>query len=235
MGREGEALHSWSLAMAVVGLLALALWLWAPALLSPVAMSAAVALWALLGFGVLFVRIGGYRRWADRVTAVRVLLCIALFASCALDPQPGWSKVGISTLILVLDGVDGALARHFGPTERGAVFDMESDAFYTLISAAVAYLYLEVTVWVLLIGALRPLYVCGWAVLERFFPQRSPNAKGSPWARIIFLIVAITLIANLASIVPLPVKQVLSIASAVLLSLSFLQHLLASIDRSAPV
>ncbi len=73
--------------MAIASLAAMAVWLAAPDLLSPRAATAAYGAWTLITFGYLFVIIGGHRRWADIVTGVRVLLCVVLFASYALDPR----------------------------------------------------------------------------------------------------------------------------------------------------
>lgn len=222
MNEGRQSLHTWSLLMAATSLVVMMVWMVAPGLLSPVGMTAAYSAWAVLGFGYLFVHIDGHRRWADRVTAVRVLLCVLLFAGHALDPQAGWWKVGVAILIIVLDGVDGALARRYGPTERGAVFDMESDALYVTTLCGVAHLYLGFGAWIFIAGLLRPLYVCFWAVLLLFMEPPSPNRKGgSQRGRLTFLVLIISLITNLAPIIPFAVKQAFSALTVALLCYSF--------------
>jgi arabinofuranosyltransferase len=207
MNESRESLHAWSLTMAVLSLGAMGGWLLAPNLLSPAAMVAAYAALTLGTLGYLFVRIGGYERWADRVTASRVLLGILLYAAYAFEPRPAWWKVGVALLIITLDGVDGRLARRFGPTERGGVFDMESDAFFLITMCGVASAHLGVTPWVFVVGALRPLYVCAWAVLKHFVSPPSPNRKGPRRARTVHVAVVFALIVALAPLVPLGAKN----------------------------
>jgi phosphatidylglycerophosphate synthase len=230
MNEGRESLHRWSLVMAVISVVVMAVWMVAPALLSPMGWSVALGVWALAGFGYLFVHIEGHRRWADRVTAVRVLLCVLLFAGHALDPRAAWWKVCVAILIIVLDGVDGALARRHGPTERGAVFDMESDSFYVITMCGVAQLYLGLGAWIYVAGLLRPLYVCMWAVLLLFVKPPSPNRKGgSQRGRIVFLVLIISLITNLAPIIPFGVKQVVSAVAVALLCYSFSIDIVATL------
>lgn len=202
-----ESLHAWSVGMAAVSLAAMALWIAAPGALSPAAMAIAHAAWTVVAFGVLFARIGGHRRRADRVTAVRSLLCPVLFAAHALEPRPAWWKVALALSIVVLDGVDGALARRDGPTGHGAVFDMESDAFYVTTMCGVAHLYLGVTALVFLLGAMRPLYVVAWALVRLAREPASPNRRGSLRARLIHVALVIALLVDLAPGVPLAVKH----------------------------
>jgi phosphatidylglycerophosphate synthase len=216
-----ESLHHWSLAMAIASLAAIAIWLFAPELLSPRAATAAYSAWALGAFGYLFARISGHRRWADIVTGVRVLLCVVLFASHALEPRAAWWKVAVAIAIIVLDAVDGALARREGESERGAVFDMESDAFYLVTMCGIAHVYLGVHPLVFVVGALRPLYVCIWAVLRLFIAPRSPNRKGSQRGRVIHLLLVIALIAALSPLIPLDAKTAIAAVAAALICYSY--------------
>lgn len=233
MNEGRQSLHTWSLLMAVTSQVVMGVWMVAPGLLSPVGMTEAYGVWAVLGIGYLFVHIDGHRRWADRVTAVRVSLCVLLFAGHALDPRPGWWKVGVAILIIVLDGVDGALARRHGPTERGAVFDMESDALYVITLCGVAHLSLGCGRWIFIAGLLRPLYVCLWAVLLLFVEPPSPNRKGgSQRGRLTFLVLIISLITNLAPIIPFAVKQVFSAMTVALLCISFAIDTVATLRGS---
>ncbi|MDL5156596.1 CDP-alcohol phosphatidyltransferase family protein [Actinomycetospora termitidis] len=70
--------------------------------------------------------------------------------------------VGLTVAALALDAVDGWVARRTGTcTERGARFDMESDAFLLLLLAV--YVASDLGPWVLLVGGMRYLFVAaGW-------------------------------------------------------------------------
>ncbi|WP_116246792.1 CDP-alcohol phosphatidyltransferase family protein [Nocardiopsis sp. FIRDI 009] len=98
---------------------------------------------------------------ADRITVVRALLTGGVLA-LAVGGGPVWPLVGLASLALVLDLVDGAVARS-GGTESGfgAAFDMETDAL--LIMVLSAFVSLSLGVWVLAIGLMR--YVFGAAAL----------------------------------------------------------------------
>jgi phosphatidylglycerophosphate synthase len=229
-----ESLHAWSLGMALASLAAMAIWIFVPDLLSPRAMTAAYTAWTLGAFGYLFVRIAGHRRRADIVTGVRVLLCVVLFAAHALEARAAWWKVAVAISIIVLDAVDGALARRQGATERGAVFDMESDAFYLVTMCGIATLYLGVHPIVFIVGALRPLYVCIWAVLQLFIAPRSPNRKGSQRGRIIHLLLVIALIADLSPPFPLDVKTAIAAVAAALICYSYAVDIWATRAAAEP-
>ena len=81
---------------------------------------------------------------ANRVTLGRATLVLAL---AALVPQPqvginggDWFIIGLATVALCLDGVDGWLARRTGNTTRfGARFDMELDSLLMLVLAALVW------------------------------------------------------------------------------------------------
>ena len=71
---------------------------------------------------------------ADRVTLARTVLACGV---AALVAQPGNGRgwlVGLAALALVLDGLDGRVARQTATVSRfGARFDMEVDAFLILV------------------------------------------------------------------------------------------------------
>ncbi|WP_017600123.1 CDP-alcohol phosphatidyltransferase family protein [Nocardiopsis lucentensis] len=98
---------------------------------------------------------------ADRITLVRALLTGGVLA-LAVDGGPVWALVGLASLALVLDLVDGAVARGSGTeSDFGAAFDMETDAL--LIMVLSAFVSLSLGAWVLAIGLMR--YVFGAAAL----------------------------------------------------------------------
>ncbi len=218
---EREALHPWSLVMAVSSLVFIAACIVAPRALSPRGWSALHAAWTLCAFGYLFVRIRGYRRRADLVTAARVLLCPVLFAAHALDPHAAWWKVAIGISILLLDGVDGRVARRDGATGTGAVFDMESDAFYVVTMCAIAHVHLGVTPFVFIIGAMRPIYVCVWATIGLLFATVSPNRPGTLRGRLIHVGLVVALLVDLGPGIPLGVRNAVAVVAIGLILYSY--------------
>ncbi len=58
----------------------------------------------------------------------------------AAEPEVAWTIVGVGTVAVALDGVDGWLARREGVASRfGARLDMEVDAFLALVLALLAH------------------------------------------------------------------------------------------------
>ena len=115
---------------------------------------------------------------ANRVTLGRLFLVLPL-AALALQPEVAseatrWWVVGLGAAALILDGVDGWVARRTGTGSAfGARFDMETDAFLILALSVLAWRAGPVGPWILLIGALRYLFVAAgtiWPALRRELP-----------------------------------------------------------------
>lgn len=137
---------------------------------------------------------------ADRVTLVRAVLVCGVAALAAdsfgSHPAPG-ILVALSVVALMLDGVDGQVARRTGTASAfGARFDFEVDAFLILILSA--YVAEQWGWWVLLLGLARYLFVtASWAL---------PWLRGSPpprqWSKVVAVIVAVVLMVAAAGILP---------------------------------
>ncbi|MFO7788078.1 MAG: CDP-alcohol phosphatidyltransferase family protein [Halospina sp.] len=104
---------------------------------------------------------------ANRVTFYRALGVVVL-VSGLVEPQVlariQWAWVMLALVVLILDGLDGHLARRFGVSSAfGARFDMEVDAAL-ILSLCVGVWILGITgPWVLLLGLMRYLFVAaGW-------------------------------------------------------------------------
>ena len=104
----------------------------------------------------------------NRVTAGRATLVASL---AALVPYPQilfdegyWWLVGMATVALCLDGIDGLLARRTGTaTAFGARFDMELDSFLMLVLAALVWRSDRVGPWILGLGLPRYIFIAaGW-------------------------------------------------------------------------
>ncbi|MFE6690880.1 CDP-alcohol phosphatidyltransferase family protein [Streptomyces sp. NPDC057743] len=104
---------------------------------------------------------------ANRVTLARATLVggvAALVADSFARRAPVAVLVGLAAVALLLDAVDGQVARRTGTaTALGARFDMEVDAFLILVLCV--YVAVPLGPWVLAIGALRYLFVAAsWAL-----------------------------------------------------------------------
>lgn len=115
---------------------------------------------------------------ANRVTLCRATLIMPLavlaLSSAPPDSRTAWWTIGISALAMVLDGIDGWISRRTACTTMfGARFDMELDAFLILILSVFVWRSGNTGGWVILIGALRYIFVAStqiWPVLNRNLP-----------------------------------------------------------------
>ncbi len=125
-----------------------------------------VGTWALLGDGL---RRSGSRSLgpANQVTLARTILVggvAALAADSLTRAVPLAAVVTLTAVALLLDGVDGQVARRTGSASRlGARFDMEVDAFLILVLSVL--LVRRIGPWVLAIGGLRYVFVATGQVL----------------------------------------------------------------------
>jgi phosphatidylglycerophosphate synthase len=141
----------------------------------------------------------------SRVTLARAAL---VFPVAALVFVPGvggiagaWWTIGLSTAALVLDGVDGWVARRTdSSTAFGARFDMELDAFLLMALSALVWQDGRVGAWVLLIGGLRYLFVlASWP-----FPALAGELPPSRRRKWVCVIQGIALLVALGPIIPDP-------------------------------
>jgi phosphatidylglycerophosphate synthase len=104
---------------------------------------------------------------ANRVTLGRATLVggvTALVAESFRSPPPVTVLVALTAVALILDAVDGKVARRTGSsTALGARFDMEVDAFLILVLSV--YVATSLGPWVLLIGGMRYAFVAAAKVL----------------------------------------------------------------------
>lgn len=104
---------------------------------------------------------------ANQVTLLRVALTALLLGLIGEAPSPalGWFALGLAVPALLLDGVDGWLARRCGTVSGfGARFDLEADALLIAVLALLAWRLDKAGDWVLLAGALRYAFVAAGRV-----------------------------------------------------------------------
>jgi len=137
---------------------------------------------------------------ADVVTLLRSALVggvAALVAVSFLRPVPVGILTALAVVALLLDGVDGRVARRTGTVSAvGARFDMEVDSVLVLLLSASAARSLGL--WVLAIGSVRYLRLfAGWALpwLRRPVPPRY-------WCKVVAVVQGVVLIAVAADVLP---------------------------------
>ncbi|RYP88598.1 CDP-alcohol phosphatidyltransferase family protein [Nocardioides guangzhouensis] len=156
---------------------------------------------------------------ADRVTVTRTAIgcaMAALVADAWARPAEVGALVALSTVALVLDAVDGRVARRTGTASGfGARFDGEADAFVMLVLSV--YVATTVAGWVLAIGLARYLFgMAGWVVpwFRRTLPRRD-------WRKVVTAVQGIVLTVAAAAFLPPWLTYAALVAAAALLAESF--------------
>ncbi len=156
---------------------------------------------------------------ANRVTLTRATLVggvTALVADAFIGPANVVAIVGFAIVALVLDGVDGWVARRTGTVSAmGARFDMEVDAFLILVLSM--YVARSVGPWVLAIGAAR---YAVWAAGGLLRWMRTP-VPPRYWRKPVAAIQGIVLTAAVAIPQPGVLINVAIVVAMVLLAESF--------------
>ncbi len=159
---------------------------------------------------------------ANRVTVVRATLVLALAALAphsTIHTAPGqWWIVGVATVALGLDSLDGLVARRTGTsTPFGARFDMELDSFLMVVLTILVWQSGQVGSWILLLGLPRYVFISAgwlWPWLEAPLPQRIRRKTGC-------VAQGIALVLCLSPVVPTLAASVGALATLLLLIGSF--------------
>ena len=140
---------------------------------------------------------------ANRVTLARAVLVLPVSALVwhpnVLDDGAFWWIIAASTMAMILDGVDGWIARRTRSATRfGARFDMELDAFLMLALSVLVWQSGKAGAWVMLIGALRYLFVAaGWV-----WPMLRATLPASRRRKTICVVQGVVLLVCLGPIIP---------------------------------
>lgn len=159
---------------------------------------------------------------ANRITLARATIVLPLaglvFHSGVNAPAMGWWVVLWATLAFLLDHLDGRVARRTGTVSAfGARFDMELDAFLILALSVLVWEWGKVGAWVLLIGALRYLFV-GAGLVRRELNGPLPESQRR---KIVCVAQGVALLACLAPVVPSDAASILAGSALALLVYSF--------------
>ena len=157
---------------------------------------------------------------ANAVTMGRgVLICLVAGAiGQNWSPIAAWTLVAVSTLALVMDGLDGWMARRDGSESAfGALFDQETDAAFILILAILLVDQGKAGVWIVLAGALRYLFVAAGLAVPRLRGELAPSLR----RKTICVVQVIALVVCLAPVVPPAASLWIAAGSLALLIYSF--------------
>jgi phosphatidylglycerophosphate synthase len=156
---------------------------------------------------------------ADRVTLTRATLVggvAALTVESFARPAPVAVLAALSTVALVLDAVDGKVARRTGTVSAlGARFDMEVDAALLLVLSL--YVAREVGGWVLAIGAMRYAFVLASWVLPWMRGALPPRY----WRKVVAATQGVVLAVATVDVLPRPLMAAALAVSLALLVESF--------------
>jgi phosphatidylglycerophosphate synthase len=156
---------------------------------------------------------------ADQVTLTRAILVggVAALTVDSFDRHaPVEVMVAFTAVALVLDAVDGHVARRTGTVSAlGARFDMEVDAF--LILVLTIYVTPSTGGWVLTIGAMRYAFVVAMWIL----PWMRGSLPPRYWRKVVAAAQGIVLAFATADVLPRPLMAIVLAASLALLIESF--------------
>lgn len=170
---------------------------------------------------------------ANQVTLLRAVMIAVLFGLSfeTSVAARAWLAVAIGAAVLVLDGVDGKLARRFGCASRfGARFDMETDTVLILGLSALAWQWEKAGVWILSAGLMRYLFV----LTGRLLPWMRRALPVSRRRQTICVIQAVALLASISPLFPTPASDIVALAGLATLAGSFLVDV-AWLVRNRPV
>jgi phosphatidylglycerophosphate synthase len=156
---------------------------------------------------------------ADWVTLARATLAVgvaALVADSFDESADVMLLVTLSSMALVLDAVDGWVARRSKTTSKlGAQFDGEVDAFLILVLSV--YVARSIGIWVLLIGLARyAFFAAGW-----WLPWMRSELPPRYWRKVVAAIQGIVLTIAAADVLPSSLTAAALVGALALLSESF--------------
>lgn len=204
--------------------------------LKPIGILQSVAAFALLPFGIIWMRnrCGSAERFgfANGITLIRALGVCLLFGFISLGlfeildleinsitEAQLWFVASLIGACLALDGVDGWIARKLRQeTAFGALFDQETDAAMIMIAALLVWQADKAGVWVLIAGALRYVFV----LAGLFLPWLSGALFPSFRRKLACVVQVGALIFALVPILGRPITEPVAAMSVVFLLLSFL-------------
>ena len=135
-----------------------------------------------------------------------------------LPDAAAWWVILASTVAMLLDGLDGRVARRTGTESSfGARFDMELDAGLIMALAVLAWGSGKVGPWVLLIGLMRYAFIAaGWVL-----PALTGSLPESFRRKVVCVVQGVVLLVALGPIVPESLAVAVSAVGLIALTWSF--------------
>lgn len=166
----------------------------------------------------LVVILGAGRRAADLVTIARFgLLLLVLVAGATAFDATLWAA---AVAVVLLDLVDGAVARRFGGSPQGAVLDMEADQF-TVLALATLVVAHGGGAHVLILPVLRYVFVLAmwWAGAPAHDPKpvNGDNRRGRRICAAVMVALLVALWPNVAA----ALRDGVTLVAVLLLAWSF--------------
>ncbi len=211
-----EALTTWSRIQALV---------WTPALLLCTCLDEAwiltwripIALLIICSTVSLVAVLKAGRSPANATTLARALLLVPLLFT---HIPSAWICWVLAVFIASLDMVDGAIARHLGPTPAGAILDMETDQL-TVTTFALLLVSAGSGPQVLLLPLMRPAFVLGAWLYKLPATNPKPIDGDNSRGRRVCAIVMIALLAAMAPGMNSMLRETFTASAALLLMWSF--------------
>ena len=151
---------------------------------------------------------------------IRAML-VSLMASLVGEPaiaRVAAAATAASVLMVVLDGVDGWLARRSGMASAfGARFDVETDALFVMAMCVLVWEHGKAGAWVLLGGMMRYVFVLAGSALRWMARPLRPTYR----AKTVSVCHMVGLSVALAPIVPHPISAMVAGSALIALTWSF--------------
>jgi phosphatidylglycerophosphate synthase len=158
---------------------------------------------------------------ANRVTLVRGMLVALIGGTIGLVDgagPAGWCVFLAAVIALILDGVDGWVARHAGVCSAfGARFDRELDALFLVVLSSLVHDLGKAGAWVLAIGGLR----YGFVAARLLWPQLGADLPESTRRKLVCALQGVALTTCLAPVVGQGLASVLAGGALAALTVSF--------------
>lgn len=163
---------------------------------------------------------------ANRITLARLgtasLLAALVGESARLAPAASWAVVAVATACALLDLADGAVARRSGlESAFGARFDMETDAWFTLVLSSLVLWFGKAGAWVLAAGLMRYAFVGA----AHWWPWLTAPLPPSTRRKTVCVVQITALIVCLGPIVPRGVSSLIAAGGLLLLAWSFIRDI----------
>jgi len=157
----------------------------------------------------------GHLGLANMVTTLRLSMTLALLMGHSHLADAAIALAALS--ILVLDGVDGYLARRYAAaSDFGARYDVEADALFVLALSVILVARDAAGPWVLVAGLWRYFYILVGLVVPR--PAEAPRTL---FGRVSYVLMLVSFI--LALLVPAPWSGRLALLGTCGVSISFVR------------